>query len=413
MTMVKVSKSAFLDVLFLNELSGNVDNITRFLDADGVKETGSGYSFGRLQYDVNANPDSLKFLKEHCNFSEKEINRLVNRDPHISDLQDKLRLYKSEILEYDLKNIDKYFLYFSKLKDLPKLENIKTLFHLLDYHNQYYISINGRMHGYLKTLKVVTSEDVYRFKLQTMWGKKRPDDVKRRFNTIESYTDSLISEYDYFELPSDLFIEDYNNSITIIDDTNMNKLDETNKKENVVEVPIIENEKINEVKQNINENNKEGEDKKMVSPEVLTIIKNIATETVKQAVADKTKVEETRTNNASSDKTDLSHIKITNQSANVVAEYKAEVIRSKFNSWTFWSNWLSKLFSLFISAKMIGLGSILSISTFLVMRGYITGGNWVTVNCTCFPVIYAIREVFKIENVSAMVNKNNKDDDIE
>ena len=46
-----------MDILALNEISGNKSVITKFSFAGGI----SGYSFGRSQFDVKHNPNSVIF----------------------------------------------------------------------------------------------------------------------------------------------------------------------------------------------------------------------------------------------------------------------------------------------------------------------------------------------------------------
>jgi hypothetical protein len=59
--------------------------------------------------------------------------------------------------------------------------------HIVDYHNQYYMSLGGKLHRWLQEQgKVITSQMILEFKLNnTLWGQKRPDDVQRRFRTIQ------------------------------------------------------------------------------------------------------------------------------------------------------------------------------------------------------------------------------------
>jgi hypothetical protein len=61
----------------------------------------------------------------------------------------------------------------------------------VDYHNQFYVSFNGKMHRWLKayssTGQELTPAAILNFKLKFLkWGRKRPDDVKRRYENIRA-----------------------------------------------------------------------------------------------------------------------------------------------------------------------------------------------------------------------------------
>ena len=51
-----------MNILALNEISGNEKVITKFSFAGGI----SGYSFGRSQFDIKHNPSSRDFLIKKC-----------------------------------------------------------------------------------------------------------------------------------------------------------------------------------------------------------------------------------------------------------------------------------------------------------------------------------------------------------
>ena len=67
------------------------------------------------------------------------------------------------------------------------LANVETLLHIIDYHNQFHFTENGKLHTWLQSLVgEITPEQILDFKkTQTLWGTKRPDDVDRRFRNIQ------------------------------------------------------------------------------------------------------------------------------------------------------------------------------------------------------------------------------------
>ena len=153
-----------MKVIALNEISNNQNFIYKFSYAGGR----SGYSFGRSQFDVKNN----------------DINRLLQLDKDVLDLNKKLSEHKKEIDELDLQHIKSMINHVVRLERLPEM-NEKAFIHLVDYHNQFNLAINGKMHKYLKTLKIATSENILNFKLKTKWGIEHPTDVIRRYNNIE------------------------------------------------------------------------------------------------------------------------------------------------------------------------------------------------------------------------------------
>lgn len=76
----------------------------------------------------------------------------------------------------------------------------------------------------------------------------------------------------------------------------------------------------------------------------------------------------------------------------------------------YWIGAGTKLVDTLISVKVWGLISILTVSTWMLNQGLISGGEWTTVNTTIFGIIYGMREIFKISRVSSyMENLNNSE----
>lgn len=66
----------------------------------------------------------------------------------------------------------------------------------------------------------------------------------------------------------------------------------------------------------------------------------------------------------------------------------------------FWDSVATKLVATFISVKVWGLIVLWVLSSVFLVKGYIDGGEWVTVNGTVTSVIYGCREFFKIASVN-------------
>lgn len=180
----KINVQKVMDAIAMNEISGNLSVAYRFSRASGGN---SGYSFGRSQFDVSNNPFVSQFLRNKCGFTAEDINTLLRLEKDISGLNNKLREHKKEIDEYDLQHTKEMITYLGTLLSDLDVENEETFVHLVDYHNQFNLSKNGKMHRYLQTLKFATCENILNFKLnQTKWGKEHPHDVKRRYNNIKS-----------------------------------------------------------------------------------------------------------------------------------------------------------------------------------------------------------------------------------
>lgn len=173
-----------MKILALNEISGNENMICRFSYAGGK----SGYSFGRSQFDVTHNLAARKFLKEKCNFATDEIARLLNLDKNITDLNNKLSKFRKEIDELDLSHVKEMIKYVGSLEHMPLVDTEKTFIQLIDYHNQFNLSKNGKLHNWLKERDFIISKTILDFKLkQTKWGREHPQDVIRRFNNIVNF----------------------------------------------------------------------------------------------------------------------------------------------------------------------------------------------------------------------------------
>ncbi len=177
------------DILIANELGGDLSLVYRFSDADGVRTGKAGYSFGVCQFDLRNNINALRCLAD-CRFTGIEIARLVLQDLYggeLAHLETKLAGQRPMVDGWDTQEM----LHTTEhVRRVLRAAGLKTagpaaLYHLMDYHNQYYLAANGKCVRHMATLgRAISAEDVREYKLTTLWGKKRPDDVARRFQNI-------------------------------------------------------------------------------------------------------------------------------------------------------------------------------------------------------------------------------------
>ena len=152
-------------ILLLNECGGDETIPYKFSDADGVRTGRSGYSFGISQFDIENNWDGIKAL-EHCGITPKELKRLFLQRDNIDDISDKLK--KTIVDNLDIDHIIKSLDHCRRL--LPHRTDLELAM-LVDYHNQFYLSPNGKLHNFLKAAKSWNHVDIYDFKrMHTAWG---------------------------------------------------------------------------------------------------------------------------------------------------------------------------------------------------------------------------------------------------
>ncbi len=173
-------------VITQNEIGGNAGLIYKFSDADGLRTGKSGYSFGVCQFDIMNNSVAILCLKE-CGFAADEIAALKKQNCSIAQLNAKLLAHKEIVDKYDSKQIAGCINWISSLVDAGgfKFADDTAFIMACDYHNQFYASKGGKFFTFCRQLgKPVTAADILRYKLGTIWGKKRPDDVDRRYKTV-------------------------------------------------------------------------------------------------------------------------------------------------------------------------------------------------------------------------------------
>lgn len=192
--------------LMLNEI-GN--NLKVAIQLSWAGNSNSGISFGYQQIDTKHNSKGFELLtKFGCTKEEIDLIKKFNSSPSNSTWN----LFKSTLaystinarLEKNDNELKKLFSdsvksYFDHLKKIGIFNlNFKTddcLIHLMDYHNQFDLSNNGKMHNWLKQQKEITVDSIKKFKIeQTKWGTTQngKNDIERRFNNIKSINNYIV-----------------------------------------------------------------------------------------------------------------------------------------------------------------------------------------------------------------------------
>lgn len=187
MDIRKILAQAFLE----NELGGYRQLAYKFSDPDGVRSGKSGWSFGLSQFDLANNPMAGECLAV-AGFASEEIVGLIKQqvgDVTMAALSARLRTPQvmAIIDDYDNQQLDLVITHTRSVCAQAGLHlaDEECFVHLCDYHNQFYVQYSGKCVVYLKRLgRMINSADVLAYKLTTLWGEKRPDDVARRWNNI-------------------------------------------------------------------------------------------------------------------------------------------------------------------------------------------------------------------------------------
>lgn len=170
-----------------NEVGDNLALAYQFSDPDGERTGKSGYSYGISQFDIENNWQAIKNL-EYCGFRPKDLDRLFEQRGPIDDLNAKLIDHRAVVDAADIEHITGAVEHVAKF--CGRNMSDETFVHLVDYHNQLDITPGGKMHTFIAGLgRMPTPQDVLNVKLTTVWGKKRKDDVDRRFDNISRLFD--------------------------------------------------------------------------------------------------------------------------------------------------------------------------------------------------------------------------------
>lgn len=198
---MKLNLSKVEEALLQNELSGNKEAGLRLSWAGN---SNSGISFGYQQIDTKHNNRGFELLTQFgvSQLDQEEIKKF-NRTPSSKSynefrltnackrIEEKIKQNVS-VIEKEFENsVIGYFNYFKKIKinELP-LADERTVVQLIDYHNQFHLDNNGKLHKYLLQQDKIDSELILKFKLEnTKWGQTANGqrDIRRRFKNIDFF----------------------------------------------------------------------------------------------------------------------------------------------------------------------------------------------------------------------------------
>ena len=187
MNRIRIAEKS-MKAIVLNEVGGDMSLVYKFSDPDGVRNGKSGWSFGRVQFDTRNNRTAVECLLA-CGFTPIEVGTVIMQSGDISHLNAKLRAQSAVVDRFDNAHVSKSVQHCDRLVDGYgiKLASEDVLVHIVDYHNQFYMTPGGKLHRWLQDqTRHITAEMILNFKLeQTRWGRIRPDDVQRRWRNIE------------------------------------------------------------------------------------------------------------------------------------------------------------------------------------------------------------------------------------
>lgn len=184
-----VDKESVMEAISWNEIGKDRDDlIAHFSDA---KLGNSGYSYGRSQFDTRTNKQAREQLRS-AGFTEEEIQRLILKKRDIDDLQKKISTKRIFIDTWDIQHIKKSIEHVGGLPGVNAKMNMESFYHLVDYHNQLNLEIDGQMHNWLKKQQELTPNMILDFKFAIKWGRKAPKDVERRFKNIRLFFKNMV-----------------------------------------------------------------------------------------------------------------------------------------------------------------------------------------------------------------------------
>jgi hypothetical protein len=190
-TTLKSLNELIAALIFQNECDSNKAFIYKFSDPDGVRSGKSGWSFGRVQWDTRNNTMSLACLNE-CGFTQDEIHGVVDQTIDVRPLAARLAAHADIIDRYDTAQLSMLInqaLNWNGSHNIP-ITDTGAILAAADYDNQYG-SQGESFAAYLQGLgRPVIAHDILDFKLNhTAYGKRCPDDCKRRFKNLTDLLD--------------------------------------------------------------------------------------------------------------------------------------------------------------------------------------------------------------------------------
>ena len=164
----------------------------------GLSSGKSGLSFGWIQEDIKHNSSANNFIRTWFSKQELETLSTIYFSNKKEDLNFKrlmnLRLESLElqIFKRQMKILNDDINYIQNLKGLEFLkEKELALAFAVDYHNQFFVSKNGKFHNtWANKSSEYFLENFLNWKLtKIFWGRKNPADVNRRYlNTLEVFS---------------------------------------------------------------------------------------------------------------------------------------------------------------------------------------------------------------------------------
>ena len=179
---MKSLNEMFADVIALNE--GATGNIAyQFVHAKGGT---SGWSFGKVQWDVKNNSTARDILSQ-IGFSPSEIQSIVDETVDPRQWNDRLLSGKDIIDQADVNQLSYCLnqgLNFSTSHGIP-VENPGGILAIADAENQYGSLGDGTATFYANLGHEITADDVLAWRLQTKYGRECPDDCRRRIVNVK------------------------------------------------------------------------------------------------------------------------------------------------------------------------------------------------------------------------------------
>lgn len=184
----------YMKLLSENEVSGREEYIYRFTNKSVLGKR--NVTIGLSQHDFHARGSSdvgLNKLLESFGCTENEIKSIFDNtysDKLLKKLNDKMETgdFNKIIDNLDKKYAHKTYLHCKKVlsKCFKYSVEDRVFIMIMDYHNQYYFSDGGKLFRHIRDSinNVLTEKFIVDYKLNTLFGKKRPDDVMRRYENM-------------------------------------------------------------------------------------------------------------------------------------------------------------------------------------------------------------------------------------
>jgi len=193
-------KNLAMECVAISETGGREDMWYRM----SLASTGnSGLSFGPVQFDVSAN-SMARSIMTRIGLSAYEVQILASYKSggEIEDLPDDVQEVRAIVDELLKKEENQKIVYDESVKfvgyGVSRVENLggfdykinsMMLMFLIDYHTQFEIDIDGKLHKWMQTLDYITAERFVDFKKTLLWASKPKGmrDINRRYNAVRNF----------------------------------------------------------------------------------------------------------------------------------------------------------------------------------------------------------------------------------